>query len=113
MTEWCMDCGRAHIGPCRSIFGGVVPDFIIQERRRKRAKKYSSTEVVLISDENSKSNKVHIQRKWNQTRCGIKLSSARQVWSGDEIAFENLKEEYNVCGRCASALKRKIARDKR
>jgi len=44
MTDWCPYCGSAHIGPCRSIFGGTVPNFIKKDVMRKREERKKEEE---------------------------------------------------------------------
>lgn len=115
MTDRCWDCGQAHMGPCRSIWGGVVPDFILEERRRKRRAKakVGTRKLVLIAKKTSKSKKVHIQRGSSEGCCGTDLYPARHIWDGSESALELVKEEFDICGRCVDAFKRKLARDRR
>jgi len=115
MTDRCWDCGKAHMGPCRSIFGGVVPDFMLEERRRKRRAKarVGTRKLVLIVKQTSKSKKVHIKRNQNQGCCGTDLYPSKQVWDGSESYIEKLKEELDICGRCVDAFKRKLAEDRR
>lgn len=115
MTDWCMDCGKAHMGPCRSIFGGVVPDFILEERRRKRRAKaqVGTRKLILIYKQTSRTKKIHIKRQYSHSYCGINLNPSKMIWDGSESALELVKEEYNVCGRCVAAYKRQLARDRR
>ena len=117
MTDRCWDCGKSHLGPCRSIFGGVVPDFLLEERRRKRrekAKLGTRKLVLIIKDKKtSRAKKVHIKRNRNQGCCGIDLYPSKQVWDGSESALELVKEEFDICGRCIDAFKRKLAEDRR
>jgi hypothetical protein len=105
------------MGPCRSIFGGVVPDFILEERRRKRRAKaqVGTRKLVLITKDKktSRPKKVHIKRNQNQGCCGVDLYPSKQVWDGSESALELVKEEFDICGRCVDAFKRKLAEDKR
>lgn len=118
MTNWCPDCGSAHMGPCRSVSGGVVPDFILEERRRKRrAKARVGTRklVLIVKDKKTsrRTRKVHIKRNRNQGCCGIDLYPSKMVWEGSESALELVKEEFDICGRCVDAFKRKLNEDRR
>jgi len=115
MTNWCPDCGGAHMGPCRSVFGGVVPDFMLEERRRKRRAKarVGTRKLVLVVKKTSKSKKVHIKGGSSRGCCGIDLYPSKQVWDGSESSFELVKEEFDICGRCVDAFKRKLNEDRR
>ena len=115
MTDWCPDCGSAHMGPCRSIFGGVVPDFLLEERRRKRRAKarVGTRKLILIVKKTSKSKKVHIKGASSRGRCGVDLYPSRQVWDGGESMLEKLKEEFDLCVRCVDAFNRKLEEDRR
>jgi hypothetical protein len=115
MTDRCWDCGQAHICSCRFVFGGEVPDFILEERRRKRRvkAKVGTRKLVLIVKKTSKSKKVHIKGASSRGCCGVDLYPSRQVWDGSESMLEKLKEEFDLCGRCVDAFNRKLAEDLR
>ena len=57
--------------------------------------------IRLVMRQGSRSNKCHIKRKKTPVSlCNRSMTPITEVWSGDRITFENLKEEYDVCQNC-------------
>lgn len=57
--------------------------------------------MILVINKNSRSSKCHIKRKKSLiSYCGRSMNPIKTVWSGDNISFENLKEEYDICQNC-------------
>jgi len=57
--------------------------------------------IRLVMRKGSRSSKCHIRKKKVPVSlCGRSMTPIAEVWSGDIVAFRNLKKEYDVCKKC-------------